>query len=66
MSVGEVISALVLCASSFDDDRDRYLMLRDACEIEVHDDYILVYFADANTTRIKVYKDGRCEYLGHD
>lgn len=66
MSIGEVISALTLCASSFDDDKDHLLMLRDAYEIEVHDNYILVYFVDANTTSIKVYKDGKREYLGYD
>lgn len=63
MRIGEVISALALCASSFDDDKDHLLMLRTAYEIEVHDDYILVYFVDANTRNIKVYKDGKSEYL---
>ena len=66
MSIGEVISALALCASSFDDDKDHLLMLRDVYEIEVHDNYILVHFVDANTTSIKVYKDGKREYLGYD
>ena len=38
-------------------------MLKNVYEIEVRDDYILVYFVDANTRNIKVYKDGKREYL---
>lgn len=63
MSIGEVVSALVLCATSLDDDKDCWLMLRDTCKIEVHDDYILVYFFDPNAPTIKVYKDGKCKWL---
>lgn len=63
MSIGEVISALALCASSFDDDKDRLLMLKNVYKIEVYDDYIIVYSIDANTRNIKVYKDGKRECL---
>ena len=63
MSIGEVISALVLCSSSFDDNKDYLLMLRTIYEIEVHDDYIAIYFVDGNTRNIKVYKDGTYECL---
>lgn len=63
MSIGEVISAFALCASSFDDDKDRLLMLRDVYEIEVHYKYIIIYFVDRNTPSIKVYKDGTCSTL---
>lgn len=66
MSIGEVISALALCASSFDDDKDHLLMLKGVYDIEVHDDYIAIYFVDGNTSNIKVYKDGKCEYLTCD
>lgn len=64
MSIGEVISALALCASSFDDDKDHLLMLRSVYEIEVRDDYIIIYFADRNTSDIHVSKDGKCRCLG--
>ena len=63
MNVGEIISALALCASSFDDDKDRLLMLRDVYEIEVKDEYVEVHFIDSNTTDIRIFKDGRKEYL---
>lgn len=58
MSVGEIISALALCASSFDDDNDHLLMLKSVDKIEVHYKYITIYFMDGNTPNIKVYKDG--------
>ena len=63
MNIGEVISALSLCASSFDDDKDHLLMLRSVYEIEVADECIEVHFVDGNTTSIRVFKDGRKEYL---
>lgn len=66
MNIGEVISALALCGSSFDDGKDHLLMLRDACRIEVHDNCIIVHFVDANDISIKVYKDGKREYLSYD
>lgn len=66
MNIGEVISALVLCASSFDDDKDHLLMLRGVDEIEVNDDYITIYFVDGNTPNIKVYKDGKCKCLTYN
>lgn len=65
MSVGEIISALVLCASSFDDNKDRLLMLKSVYSIEVgdNDDCINVYFVDGNTQDIKVHRDGTWEAL---
>ena len=63
MSIGEVISALALCASSSDDDKDYLLMLKTVYEIEVRDDYIIIYFADGNTSDIHVSKDGKCSYI---
>ena len=63
MTVGEVISSLSLCASSFDDDKDRLLLLRSIYSIKVFEEYIEIYFVDSNTVNIRVYKDGRKEYL---
>ena len=62
MNIGEVISALVLCASSWDDDKDRLLLLKGVYNIEVHDGYMYVYFTDGNTQDVKIYKDGKTEY----
>lgn len=63
MSIGEVISALALCASSFDNDKDHLLMAKSVYEIEVRDSYIIIYFADGNSSDITVYKDGTCSTL---
>lgn len=64
MNIGEIIAALTLCASKWDDDGgDQLLMLRSIYEIEVHDDHVNVYFVDGNTLDIKVYKNGKCESL---
>ena len=65
MSVGEIISALALCASSFDDNKDRLIMLKSVYSIEVDDenDCIDVYFVDGNTQNIKIHKDGTWEAL---
>ena len=65
MNIGEIISALALCASSFDDDKDNLLMLRDVYSIEAKDGYIEIHFVDGNTTNIKVFPDGRKEYLSY-
>lgn len=62
MNVGEVISALALCASDFDN--DHLLMLKGVYSIEVKNDHIEVYFTDGNTTNIKVFPNGKMEYLG--
>ena len=59
MSIGEVISALALCASSWDDDCDRLLMLKDVLSIEVKNNCIEIYFVDGNTPSIKIHKNGR-------
>ena len=59
MSIGEVIAALVLCASSWDDDADHLLMLRDVYSIDVKGDRIDIFFVDGNTPPISVGKDGR-------
>lgn len=63
MSIGEIISALSLCASDSDDNRDSLLMLRSVCRIEVEDDgsSIAVYFVDGNTPDIRIHKDGAKE-----
>lgn len=64
MNIGEIISALALCASKWDHDGgDQLLMLRSISGIEVHDDHVNIYFVDGNTPDIKVYKDGKCESL---
>ena len=34
MNIGEIISALSLCASGWDDDKDRLLMVREIYSIE--------------------------------
>lgn len=63
MNIGEIISALALCASSFDDNKDRLLLLKNVDDIEVHDGYINVYFTDGNTEDVTIYPDGRAELL---
>ena len=65
MSIGEVVSALALCSSSFDDDKDNLLMLREVYSIEVKDGCIEVHFVDRNTTDIKVFSDGRKKSLSY-
>ena len=62
MTVGEVVSALALCASEY----DSLLMAKSAYSIEVKDDYIEVMFTDGNTADIKIYSDGRKEYIRED
>ena len=61
MSIGEVISALALCASSFDN--DELLMVKGVYSIEVCDEFIVLDFIDGNTQSIKIFSDGRTEYL---
>lgn len=63
MNIGEVVSALALCASSFDDDKDHLLMLRDIYSIEDKGDHIEVYFVDRNTDSIRIYPDGKVKKL---
>ena len=65
MSIGEIISALALCASSFDDDKDHLLMLKNiySLEVERNGDSIAVCFVDGNTPDIRIYKDGTKEFL---
>ena len=58
MSIGEIISALALCASSFDDNKDHLLLLKNVDVIEVHDGHIHVYFSDGNTEDVTIYPDG--------
>ena len=61
MSVGEVVSALALCASSFDN--DELLMVKGIYSIEIGDEFIVLDFIDGNTQCIKIFRDGRTEYL---
>lgn len=65
MNIGEIISALALCASSFDDDKDHLLMLKNiySLEVERNEDSIVVCFVDGNTPDIRIYKDGTKEFL---
>ena len=63
MNIGEIISALALCASSFDDNKDHLLLLKNVYDIEAHDGYIKVYFTDGNTENVTIYPDGRAEPL---
>lgn len=60
MSIGEIISALAICASSSDEDKDCLLMERTVYSLEVddEDDSIVVHFVDANTPDVRIYKDG--------
>lgn len=59
MNIGEVISALALCASSWDDNADHLLMLKSVFEIEVGEDYIEIHFVDGNTQDLRIDKTGR-------
>ena len=63
MNIGEIISALALCASSWDDNKDRLLLLKNVYDIEVYAGYIKVYFTDGNTENATIYPDGRVEPL---
>ena len=63
MTIGEMISALALCASSFDDDKDHLLMLKSIYSIDVKDDQLLIYFSDGNTQNIKINKNGQVSTL---
>lgn len=58
MSIGEVISALSLRASSWSDDADYLLMVKDVYDIKVHDDHIDISFTDDNTRDIRIGRDG--------
>ena len=63
MNIGEVISTLVLCASSLSDDNDFLLMTKSIYRIEVEDDCITVYSADKSVRDVRIYKDGTREVL---
>lgn len=63
MNIGEMISALVLCASSFDDDKDHLLMLKGIASIEVENDQLIVFFQDRNEQSIRINKNGQVSYL---
>lgn len=60
MSVGEMIAALTLCAASGD---DYVLMMKNVCSIEVRNECIEVYFVDGNTESMRIFPDGRFEYI---
>ena len=57
MVVGEVMSALITCASDWDG--DHLLLLKGVYCIDVRDNYIDVFFTDGNTENIRINKDGR-------
>lgn len=59
MSVGEVVAALSLCCSENDD----LLFVKSIYSIDVHENDIEVYFVDGNTQNVRIYSDGRREYL---
>ncbi len=63
MNIGEIISALALCASSFDNNKDHLLLSKYVYDIDVYAGYIKVYFADGNTEDVRIYTDGRAEPL---
>ena len=63
MNIGEIISALALCASGYGHDKDYLLMLKTVGSIEVYEGYVIIYFYDGSTANIRVYKDGRKEYI---
>ena len=65
MNIGEVISALVLCASSIDCDKDFMLMTKDIFSIEIYDDGINITFVDSYNPakEIKIHRDGTKEFL---
>lgn len=60
MSIGEIISALAICASGSDEGKDHLLMERTVRSLEVddEDDSIIVHYVDANTPDVRIYKDG--------
>lgn len=62
MTIGEMISALALCASSFDDDKDRLLMLKGVTSIEVESDQLILFFQDRNEQSIRINKNGQVSY----
>lgn len=59
MNVGEVMAALALCASGWDDDQDRLLMLREIYCINVRDNHIDISFVDGNTPDIRIGRNGK-------
>lgn len=59
MSVGEVVAALARCCSDYDD----LLFVKSVYSIKVKDDNIEVCFVDGNTSDIRIYLDGKKEYL---
>lgn len=59
MDVGEVIAALALYASGWDDDQDRLLLLKNIYGIEVRGDYIDISFVDGNTPDVRINRNGR-------
>lgn len=61
MTVGEVVAALARCCSDYDG--DTLLFSQSIYSIEVKDDNIEVYFVDANTPNVRIYLDGKREYL---
>ena len=61
MSVGEVVAALARCCSDWDG--DYLLFVKSVYSIEVNEDNIEVYFVDGNTANIRIYSNGRKEYL---
>ena len=63
MNTGEIISALALCSSGWNDGYDELLMQRSVCSIDVKDEYIEVYFVDGNTDNIRIYKTGWSERM---
>ena len=62
MSIGEIVSALSLCCSNIFSG-DELLFCKNVYSVEVEDTRIKVYFVDANTADIEIYKDGTWEYL---
>lgn len=58
MNIGEIISALCLCASDWDG--DELLMIHGCFSIEVYNDnQIDIYFADSNKGDISINKEGK-------
>lgn len=57
MNVGEVIAALIQYASDWDGD---YLLLQKSVySIEVHENEIMIYFVDGNTSDVVIDKLGK-------
>ena len=64
MKLGQVISALISCASKYDEDNgDEILLLKHICGIDINGDLIEVHFVDGNTRDIMVSKDGTKSYF---